>query len=170
MDEKKRQKLLKSIKPGKSMVVFGIIGAFLGELLGAMAGNGNESLFVIFMLVGAAIGVGVGYIFFEQPNKRKRTYLTCIETHQMTSLDEISSVVNQPYETVKKEIESMISKGFFPNVIVDNNSRSLMLPSAGGRTTPQAIPETMKKCPTCGAPCKVSAANNICEYCGTVLS
>ncbi len=112
-----------------------------------------------------------GFLFLRMSNsyKRKRQYIALIKHNHVTSLDTMASAVNSSYDTVVKDINSMISKGMLDNVYVDTLNRQLVFPEDD--TTTYAKPAIKQAtCPSCGATCEVrSGKNSFCEYCGAPL-
>lgn len=84
-------------------------------------------------------------------------------------MDEIATSLSLSYDTVSKDINKMISQGFWGNAHIDSVTRSIVLPLNGVNINTQVVKST-KECPNCRAMNEISSLKeNKCEYCGTLL-
>lgn len=131
---------------------------------------------------GAAALVGVAFVVIgiillrKAKEKRKgaelsKQYLSMIINSNIRQLTVIAATTGKSYETVHKEIEELIKKGYLKGAYVDEKMRAVVLTNDAiaqkGVVTvqPKAI-----TCPCCGAKVTVCGAICECEYCGSPLS
>lgn len=100
-----------------------------------------------------------------------RQYIDFVINSHITFIQELSSRMNKPVDTITKDLEEMISKGFFQDAFIDYSQYQIVLTEV--KYNPDNGME-MKKvemiCPGCGARNEAYPGTNAhCEYCGTIL-
>lgn len=99
--------------------------------------------------------------------KRLPNYFSCIAHSKNGSLDDISTYLDYPYETVVSDIEFLINKAILEKTFINHSKRMIVSPLIG---------ETVLKnsnnviCSSCGATNKIIGQATECEYCGSTLS
>lgn len=103
--------------------------------------------------------------------KRFNKYAALIAGEQTTSIRSIANNTSLPVDFVKKDLQIMIYKGFFPNASLNLKTEEIVFGSKN--TTPVTAPtgeieEKEMRCPNCGAnSIKQKGSIEYCEYCGS---
>lgn len=151
--------------------------------------------FIVLSFIGfPGIAMIIYSIILKKQDKRYKEYLAIIIEENERDLRNISSILNRPFEMVKKDVAKMIHKEYFNKAYIDNNthlihfknpemaqeksntqqnaafysnnnSQSHVPPIQQGHSNPQ--PARMVICKYCGA--KNVSSGGECEYCGTHL-
>ncbi len=150
---------------GGVLLALGLMYTFLG-LTGALVDeNGNSATAVVlgicvFGLGGMALLIQ-GVRFWRRGKKYSR-YLTLIGMQHLRSLTAIAEAYPAAYETVCRDLQGMLDRGFFRYGYLDLVRRELILPEyINGQAV---IPQTLR-CGSCGA----WSRGTTCEYCGASL-
>jgi len=106
---------------------------------------------------------------------RFHKYSTIISVHNITSLDLIALETSHSIDFIKKDLQSMINKGFFINAYIDYNTNTIIM--SGEATTVMPIPpqpvnteKTAISCRNCGAMNEITKGELAnCAYCGSPL-
>ena len=102
------------------------LGAFSGSFFGGL-----------FYLAG-----GAALIYYGKKNKEKveryKEYINLIVNQNVTNLDSISRKINVDYNTVRMDIDTLISKGTFKNAVIDESSREIILREMPNANVPQS--------------------------------
>ena len=102
------------------------LGAFSGSFFGGL-----------FYLAG-----GAALIYYGKKNKEKveryKKYINLIVNQNVTSLDSISRKINVDYNTVRSDIDILISKGTFKNAVINESSREIILREIPNSNVPQS--------------------------------
>ena len=164
---------------GKFIKLLGIAScgmAGIGFLASVSDGFDGSDVGMILFFAGA----GVALLYLASRIKKEantvKQYLNIIVNNSETQLDSIAAATGKPYDTVKKNVQKMIDKGFLENAFINENTRSVVLPSTSNAAsniyalTEDEVAQTrVVTCPCCGASNTVSGALGECEYCGTPL-
>ena len=143
-----------------------------------------KTTFGVIMLIGGV----VLFIYSAQlakKSERNRKYIDLIVNLGETSIDNIASVCNVPYETALKEIKFLQTVAVLNNVVIDEAARSVRKVAApqqnapsdfeqlagmltGGSSSPEMVTCT---CPGCGAKVALPKGSTTnCEYCDSPIT
>jgi hypothetical protein len=155
--------------------------SFLVSLFAAPYITEGVVAYVIFCLV--IIALGVLLIIHGKKTKdrirRFRKYIAIIVNQNETSIDQIANMVQMPVNFVLKDIEFMISKRYFVNAYIDQNTNSISFQgraasAAGNQAHENPLPDSEMQvvlCKSCGAQNEIAKGSvGECEYCGSPLS
>lgn len=160
-------------------VIFYVAAGFL--FLVAIALFESDSVFM--GLVFAAGGAAVIYYTKKttKQSERFRQYINMIVNQGIESIDTIASMTNNSYDVVVADLNKMVSQGILRNAVIDQMTRTIILPKAQMTPQPQmaytsnvgAEPPQMVTvtCSGCGA--KMVVAKGMvcnCEYCDTPIN
>lgn len=160
--------------------VFGFIACIFDDMEGRIP-------VAITMGVLAAFGVWV----FLCGRKRKkmrlefRKYVAHLSGNPTGSLDRIAAASGTSVDVVKKNIQFMLKKKFFPNAYLDEANQRLVLPSmtnresaaapvthhaaAQGQAQEEVVYNTCN-CPNCGGVNRIARGMVVeCDFCGSPL-
>jgi hypothetical protein len=122
--------------------------------------------------------------------RRIQKYIVLVDGKNITSIDDIASAIPIKYSNAIEELQSLISKGYFPEAYIDHESRKIIKPQRTftkvvyeehiWRSSEELEPkQELKKEPKSKVvTCKNCGANNTitegqvceCEYCGSPIS
>lgn len=149
---------------------FGFIGCIGNRIMYKTVGIGATLIiFILFILSAYMLSSGL---------KRKRltrVYYACAQQLMMTptlSAEQLAKVLRMPLKSLKRDLDTIVKKGFIPENIEDKNYHE---DSQNSRTEEPALEPKLEEyvelnCRNCGAPNRIlkgSAVN--CEYCGSLM-
>jgi len=177
----KRQTVDKSatLKSNKGVFIASYILMALGIIYLILAITEDPDLLAAFFVCG---GGGVVVYLFARKSKlrgeRYKKYIAMIVNQNQTSIDNIAAAVGVPYATAAKELQKMISAGYFIGAYINDSQREIILTHIAPQQGPSAAvvadvsqAQTMVvACPGCGANNRVVVGQFAeCEYCGSPL-
>jgi len=145
------------------------------------------------MSVFTALFLGGGGLLFRETRKMKATgeryrkYIMMIVNNGRSSIDEISSALTIPFDTVIKDLQRMIDDEYFAGAYIDVHQHRIVMPGvdafspaymstpAAAVTTATAEPSnqyiaSIINCISCGARNRLIPGRMVdCPYCGTAL-
>lgn len=155
---------------GIALIVFAVIG---------MLGSESDDTLVVGLFIGAG---GIVLLRFGNKVKREaddiRKYLSIVVNGYTRKIDEIAAAAGKPYEEAKRDLHSMIDKGYLKNAYIDESERRIVLAndhsvpdyeSAENSVEHEDVETHMVVCPNCGANNLVALGSAECEYCGSPL-
>ena len=131
--QRRNEKKLNKMRLGKSGWT---VASLITGILFLMSAAGSSSDPEFGMGVGA-IGVllvaaaGISKLVLSAKAKRIRTYEAKVNRNGNTSIDELASYVDRPFNKVADDLQAMIADGFFPEAYVDINNRMLVMTKNG---------------------------------------
>jgi hypothetical protein len=161
----------RSAAAAKVQMVFGIVIFIFFGLFALLAG-------IIPMGI---TGIVIGVILICASNSRSkfiklfRSYIAGISADPSKSIVTLASAQGTSLDIVKRNLQTMIKKGYFINVSIDDQKNCLVFGNEAdvlqNTNTSQLTAEfETVACPGCGAPNKVQkGAGSKCEYCGAPL-
>ncbi len=165
-------------KAGVALKITGwvFIGLSVFYTIGALE---NPTLTLGNILSGLILLVGCGSLMIMLSNKSKKnaekykkyTYLVIYQ--KITSIDNIASNIPTTYEMAKRDLQSMIDKGYFEDAYINEGTREIMLLSV--HLTNAEMDKGTKEyivvnCSSCGANNKVIRGSvGECEFCGSPI-
>jgi len=161
--------------------VFCIVGYFFAVMLTlalvtGFAGAYEERFdneFVIlssFAIALCVIGIIIGTRKIRMVN-RFRQYVSLISLQRITDIGDIAKRLAKPKDFVKKDMQTMIKKGFFVNAMIDMAAEMIIInpsviPVQGG-----AVEYEVFRCPGCGASgSRIKGMLGYCDYCGSPVN
>lgn len=130
---------------------------------------------MVFLILG-------GIVLFIFSNKLKQysikyqKYNAIINNEGIISLDNIAATVQTPYEIVVKDLQDMISRGYFKDAYIDDASREVRLLNKKSQedikteSNKQEQEKIVVACSGCGANNTILKGTvGECEYCGTAI-
>jgi hypothetical protein len=160
----------------KFLIIAGWIGiaiAVLGIFVSFSEGFGSDDITVILFLLfagGALLFLGKKV---EKTSAIYKKYITIVANQGVTSLASIANIMNVSLENTKKDIETMINKGFFPNTYINEVTQEIVIASSQQNSDiPQSHNKNMKvvTCQGCGANNSIPEGEvGECEFCGSIL-
>lgn len=167
---------------GKLIIIVGWIGIFfaiIGCLASISEGFGSEDIVAIIFLLGAGLAfIYLGRIIRINAEKYKK-YISIVVNQQITSIDAIASAMSTSYEAAKKDLQRMVSKGYFQGADINDETREIVLPrtqevlysQSSTATASQSAETHAVTCGGCGAYNKITKGfAGECEYCGSPIS
>lgn len=167
--------------------ILGFVGicSYVVSVIGVLAcfGNGyvtsSDVVYILFFAI-------AGFVFrkiakkITMNAKSVKQYIAVIVNGNVRQLDQIASAMGKPYDIVKKDIQSMIDKGYLKNAYINETTHEIVLPvekqvetvpvsdtvSNSARVEPVVQVVT---CPCCGANNTITGDIGECEYCGSPL-
>lgn len=174
--------------------LFGIISSMLGYTFGAMTvlliiseltdGVPSEYPFfidfaaylVMFAIWGCFISIGKR---MKKKTKRLHQYEDLIYYNNVRSLEEIAASTNQSINFVKHDLQTMINKKYFKNMVIDMELGEIVIGNipqmqgtaiSYGAVATDPVETLTIKCQSCGAVnSKESNTPSVCEYCGSPI-
>lgn len=129
--------------------------------------------------------IGVPILMAGKKRKKMRLefkrYVAQLSVDSSGRLDSMASAANTPADTVKKNLQYMIKKGFFTDAYIDEGNNCLVLPSmvqkaqqqsqtASTAETQTQAPTIACSCPNCGGANKIKKGTVAeCDFCGSPL-
>lgn len=170
---------------GKMVAVAGgflMLGSIM-RLIAAMADDETTSgtyVIIVITFVLPSIAMLLYSNKLRKESTRYKLYLSSIVNGNEKNLNNISTIVKQPINIVKKDLQNMIKGGYLANAYIDHNRGVICLVNAQGAQNfqggyaggqQQASGKNQSSgaftCKCCGAN-NSGAGGNSCEYCGTV--
>lgn len=164
-------------------IIFGVcfIVFFALSVIAGIVGKYTDVVIVSLLFI--AIGI---YIIFSSWRKKKfinkfRLYVSILRNDPSGSIDNIASQLNTSVDVVKLNLEKMIQKSYFRNVLIDYDNNQLFIPGVTakinpfsrntGKTDINSSQYIVINCKNCGGSSKVyENSDNECEFCGTPIS
>lgn len=81
-------------------------------------------------------------------------------------MDTIASITGKPYDTVKADLQELISRGYLENAYINESTGEIVLLSG---SVPPAPAARVVTCPCCGANNTLYGPGGRCEYCGSPI-
>ena len=170
----------------KASAVFGKIAALIGYPLGviflimllAYQDEKSADVIVVKMVSFCILLICLFLIKTSIQTKRQiarfKKYTAFIYGQQISSLDEIAKSTSLPVDFVKRDLQKMISKGFFTDLEIDMDDNKVIAGSktAQAQAAMQAKMDKFEKftCPSCGGSgVKPKGEQKACEYCGNII-
>lgn len=139
--------------------------------------------FEIFLLLMTAFNVWLIIKARERKNMRLefKKYVAQLSIDASGDLQNIAAATNTSVDVVKKNLDFMIKKKFFPNAYIDLNENRLVLPAMQQKAQEQstytndspqtAIEYVTCNCPSCGGINKIEKGKTVeCDFCGSPLT
>ncbi|MCL2250278.1 MAG: hypothetical protein FWC13_13560 [Oscillospiraceae bacterium] len=175
-----RQVLMNS-KTRAPAVAAWILIALGGLMLFTMITQGSFEFFMFLWFAAYLVGGIMILVKLKQTEKlaaQFRRYLNIIVNTGERNLTDIASSTAVPYETARKDIQSMIDYGFLKNAHIDERNHTIVLAQYSQVQT--VAPEQMAsqstvqsgtvRCSGCGANNVVTSGRiTECEFCATAL-
>ncbi len=187
-----KQTMLDGSKTTRICMIVGVILI----LVGISGFSGRKILTALFYIAG-----GAALIYFGQQNKKKveryRGYIDLVANQKVYSLDTISNTMNVNYDTVRNDLQKLISKGSFRGATINELTRSIDVASPQPMMQPVMQPQMQAmyqagagmvenvmntvsqaantqvtaKCPGCGGTTvAMKGATVECDYCGKIFT
>lgn len=132
---------------------------------------------VVILIFGTAPVIMIYYSLNSiREGKRYKKYIAAIVDGEEYNLNNISTIVGQPLDRVKKDLEMMIRRDDFVKAYIDEEKGILYIQEIHGpqakyasnqkQTSGVKQPPRAFKCRYCGAN-NASTSGNVCDYCGT---
>ncbi|MBQ9272176.1 MAG: hypothetical protein IJ227_00445, partial [Mogibacterium sp.] len=131
--QRRNDKRLNKMRLGKSgWTVASLITGIL-FLMSAAGSSGDPEFGMGVGIVGALLvaASGISKLVLSRKAKRIRTYEAKVNRKGNTSIDELASYVDRPFNKVADDLQAMIADGFFPDAYVDINNRMLVMTKNG---------------------------------------
>lgn len=137
-----------------------------------------SAMCLIFMIIGILLLI-FGYRR-RGFHKIFRNYSARLSQDQTGSITRLANGTGKSYETVEKQLQKMIARGFFSNAYIDGNRKCVIFShfqNQNGRETPKnaqhqgyGARDILVTCKGCGASNKIKAGTvTECEYCGAKI-
>ncbi|MCL2391806.1 MAG: hypothetical protein FWC66_04250 [Oscillospiraceae bacterium] len=169
-----------AIKNNKAISIVSYVLMGIGAIYLIMAIAGESGMWAAAIIFG-----GGGILVNRYARKAKLTgeryknYIGLIVNHNQTSIDNIAAATNVPYDTVVKDLQKMITMGYFVGAHIDIAQREIVLarhepmphptmPFSANQGQAQ-MQERVVVCSSCGANNRVVGFVGECEYCGSPL-
>ena len=155
---------------------FGVL-FLLGTIFGIVGVGGEETSRTlstnIVMLPFSAFLVFKG-MQIKKRIARFKKYTALISGQYMSSLSEIAASTAQPLDFVKKDLQKMITMGYYVDMEIDMAANKIIpgIKTAQARAIMQANMDKYEKysCPDCGGSgVKLKGGPAPCEYCGSMI-
>lgn len=153
--------------------------AIIGLLASSVGGFEREDIvFILFFIIAGIALILLGRSTRKNAIKFKK-YISIVINQQITSIDNIASVMSTNYDVCKKQLHKMIDKGYFNGAYIDEFAREIVLPKqyenvsskSSMNNTPQSQEIQVVACRGCGANNKIAKGSvGECEFCGSPLS
>jgi hypothetical protein len=175
-----RSKARISALKGKMASVFGYtFGVLLiAGIVCTFVGVGTEETIQslpadIFMFLFSAFLIYKGFQIKKRTARLKK-YTALISGQQISSLDEIAASTSLSVDFVKKDLQKMITKGYYVDMEIDMAANKIIpgVKTAQIRAAMQANMDKYEKysCPDCGGlGVKPKGEPYACEYCGNAI-
>lgn len=164
---------------GWFMIIVGILNIFAIVTEGAKASTDDIAPAVII-----CFGSGMGFLSIAAMKKKKahiyHRYISIIEKRETSSMDAIAASTHVPYEVVRKDLQTLIHKGFLSGIRINDAQRKIIYSQDGaaaydirnsGPHMPQTSEMAVVVCNGCGANNKIAkGAVGECEFCGSPIS
>ena len=138
---------------------------------------GEEGAFLVALLFGGG-GIVVNRLARKtmHAGDQYKKYIGLVVNQNLTSIDNIASALNISYETAVKDLQEMISKGYFVGAYIDTNLREIVLKknepqheAESSASSATQVQHRIVACGNCGANNRVVGQTGECEYCGSFL-
>ena len=153
-----------------------------GGFLTVMENFDGFGLFMVMVFLALAVLSFSARGRKKKETKRAKEYISIIANRNEKQLDSIAKLIGRKYDDVKKDLQKLIDAKIFKGAYIDEESRTIVLPSAAEKVAVAAnagataaapdapVLETkIVTCPCCGANNKIVGPIGECEYCGTPL-
>jgi hypothetical protein len=173
-----------TLKSGKGITVASYILMGLGAIYIMMAFSNPEMLAAAVLFGGGGVLMNWFARKTKHTGERYKKYIAMIVNQNETSIDNIASATNVPYDVVMKDLQKMIDSGYFTGAYIDMSQREIILARAVQPVqTIQPVQqqvylspafayvqEAVVACGSCGARSRVTVGRiSECEYCGSPL-
>ncbi len=162
---------------GYAIIIFYLIG-FIAIISDSSSLDGADIgiLFAMFILF-----FGIGFLFIipgykiKKRIKRFKTYVNIISSEGITSIDILAIKTSQSVDYVRRDLQKMIDKKYFPNAYIDRDNNEIVIGSIDKESYKQKeslafIDPISVQCASCGATNKKeNGTTSTCEYCGSPI-
>jgi len=183
-----KQTMLDGSKTTRICMIVGVILI----LVGLSSFSGRKILTALFYIAG-----GAALIYFGQQNKKKveryKGYIDLVANQKVYSLDTISNTMNVNYDTVRNDLQKLISKGSFRGATINELTRCIDVAAPQPVMQPVMQPmyqagatmagnvmnavsqatntQVTAKCPGCGGTTVAQKGAAVeCDYCGKIFT
>lgn len=153
-------------------VALGCVYLLFG-LTGDLRYEDGRSAIGAAIIMFALFGCG-GYAVVRNARKYKalglmyKRYYPVVSGSATGSLDKISEVLGEPYETTVVNTQKLIDAGLFENSYIDKNNRKIISPIVSCMYKPKSV--CTVNCPHCGGMNNILKGQVVeCEYCGSII-
>ena len=164
----------------KAVVVKGKVASILGYVFGVpialvmvvgiedLPERADVMIFTVFLLAICVFAIIKG-AQIKRYVKRFRMYVALMSSKSANSIEELAFSVKKPADFVRKDLQKMMSRGFFAGVYINFLTGEI---DAGELITPAKAAQRIKaaECKFCGASGRIIEGQVAeCEYCGSLL-
>lgn len=149
----------------------GIVGGafYLTAIVGILAGFTDGFSFEDWAMI--LLSAAGGFVLCRAGKKlRKEAALAkqylAILNGNVRRMDSIASITGKPYDTVKADLQELISRGYLENAYINESTGEIVLLSG---SVPPAPAARVVTCPCCGANNTLYGPGGRCEYCGSPI-
>ena len=175
---------MKSNSRFKASAISGKIGSIIGYPLGLLSfmlacsyaseeDSDGVMMFCFFVFLFCVFLIIRG-IRIKKLIARFKKYTALISGQQMTLLDDIARSTSKSRDFVKKDLQLMITKGYYVDMEIDMAANKIIpgIKTAQALAAMQANKDKYEKytCPDCGGSgVKPKGEQKACEYCGSII-
>jgi len=162
---------------GYAIIIFYLIG-FIALISDSSSLDGVD-MGILFAMFIPFFGIGLLFVIpgykIKKRIKRFKAYVNTISSEGITSIDILAVKTSQSVDYVRRDLQKMIDKKYFPSAYIDRDNNEIIIGSIDKESYNQKqalalIDPISVQCASCGATNKKEkGTTGTCEYCGSPI-